>query len=132
MRIKLDLSVSLKIDMFEGEIVDTEKLISSNGDLSVELDGYSGITQIRLFNKMQGHFDLIYIVGSDLDIKDIRPKLLQYVNDNHSQIANIEVEMNDDYYQLTGDPVRDIKKSIQTALDENNWEKIAELAKKLI
>ena len=132
MKIELDLSVSLRIDIYEGTIINPCDLISSNGDMSVELGGYYGLTLITFFNETQGHFDQVYIVGDSLDIEDIRPQLLQYVNDNHSQITNIEVEMNDDYYQLTGDPVRDIKKSIQTALDENNWEKIAELATKLI
>ena len=121
MEIELDLSVSLRIDMFEGEIVDTEKLIYSNGYiLSIDLGGYYGLTQVTLFNEVQGHFDMLYIVGSDLDIKDIRPKLLQYVKDNHSQMVDIWVELNDNYYQLFGKSLEDLKEDIQTEPDKNN------------
>ena len=132
MEIELDLSVSLKIDLPEGMIINPCDLISSSGDLSVELGGWSGLTLITFFNTKQGDFDHVYIVGDDLDIEDIRPQLMQYVNDNHPKITNIEVEMYDDYYQLVGKSIEELKVEITEALAQENWKKVAELATRLI
>ena len=125
MKIELNLAVSLKIDLPEGMLINPCDLISSGGDLSVELDGYYGLTQITFFNTKQGDFDHVYIVGDDLDIEDIRPQLMQYVNDNHSQITDVEVYFNDNYYQLFGKSLEDLKEEITEALAQENWKKVA-------
>ena len=54
MKIELDLLVSLRIDVYEGMIINPCDLISSSGDLSVELGGWSGLTMITFFNTKTG------------------------------------------------------------------------------